>query len=242
RGAVAGSIGPTGDILEPSGPRTVAEATDIFREQASALADGGVDVLWLETLSSREECDAAATAAAETGLPYVMTVSFDTNGRTMMGLTPGDVRQFQQARETRPVAWGGNCGLGASEVVSALITAQRDNPLGEERLVAKANCGIPQYVDGKIVYSGTPDLMQRYAALSIDAGARIVGGCCGTTPAHLAAMRTVLDTHERGALPTLDAVEASLGSVSDGTRALFRGEATPKPARAGRRRPVRKAS
>ncbi|MEM9603627.1 MAG: betaine--homocysteine S-methyltransferase [Pseudomonadota bacterium] len=242
RVAIAGSMGPTGDILEPSGPRTVAEATDIFREQALALADGGADVLWLETLSSREESEAAVTAAAETGLPFVMTVSFDTNGRTMMGLTPTDVRQFQAAQATRPAAWGGNCGLGASEVVAALVTSQRETPLGVDALVAKANCGIPQYLDGKIVYSGTPEVMQRYAALAIDAGARIIGGCCGTTPAHLAAMRTVIDTHERGALPTLDAIEASLGSVSEGTRRLFRGETTPKPARAGRRRPVRKAS
>lgn len=243
--AVAGSMGPTGDILEPSGPRTVEEATEIFREQAFALADGGVDVLWLETLSSREEASAAVAAAAETGLPIVLTLSFDTNGRTMMGLTPGDVRQLQSELLSRPVAWGGNCGLGASEVVAALVTAQRElaTDAPAPALVAKANCGIPQYQDGKIVYTGTPELMAHYAALSIDAGARIVGGCCGTTPTHLAAMRKTLDTHERGDMPDIAEIERILGSVTDGTRALALGQATAKSTRTpSRRRPNRKAS
>jgi len=126
--AIAGSIGPTGDILEPSGPRTIDEATEIFSEQAHALADGGADVLWLETLSSREECIAGVRAAAETTLPIVVTMSFDTNGRTMMGLTPEDVLALQDELERKPVAWGGNCGLGASEVVAALLNVRAQNP------------------------------------------------------------------------------------------------------------------
>ncbi|MEM6988045.1 MAG: betaine--homocysteine S-methyltransferase [Pseudomonadota bacterium] len=242
--AVAGSIGPTGDILEPSGPRTIAEATDIFREQAAALADAGVDVLWLETLSSREECQAAVTAAAETGLPFVMTMSFDTNGRTMMGLTPTDVRELQLNCAVQPAAWGGNCGLGASEVIAALMTAQQQAPDDGHHpvLVAKANCGIPQYEDGKIVYSGTPEVMTKYTTLAIDAGARIIGGCCGTTPAHIKAMREQIDSHERGEMPTLAHVEAMLGEVTDGTRDLASGQVSRKAPRTSRRRPVRRAS
>lgn len=242
--ALAGSIGPTGDILEPSGPRTIAEATDIFREQAAALADGGVDVLWLETLSSREEITAAVTAAAETDLPFVLTVSFDTNGRTMMGLTPGDVRALQLEYPVQPAAWGGNCGLGPSEIISALTTAQVQAPDDGHRpvLISKANCGIPQYEDGKIVYNGTPEVMARYTELAIDAGVRIIGGCCGTTPAHIRLMRSVIDRHTRGAMPSLERIESELGEVSSGTRSLALGQLVNKPKRTGRRRPIKKAN
>ncbi len=239
--AIAGSIGPTGDILEPSGPRTIDEATEIFSEQAHALADGGADVLWLETLSSREECIAGVRAAAETTLPIVVTMSFDTNGRTMMGLTPEDVLALQDELERKPVAWGGNCGLGASEVVAALLNVRAQNPSAtSEPLVAKANCGIPQYEDGKIVYSGTPELMARYTELAIDAGARIVGGCCGTTPDHIRMMRDVINNHTAGAPPSLESVERELGELTKGTRALNSGAPAAQPVRTGRRRPARR--
>jgi 5-methyltetrahydrofolate--homocysteine methyltransferase len=98
-------------------------------------------------------------------------------------------------------------------------------------LVAKGNCGVPKFVDGAIRYDGTPELMAVYARMAIDAGARIVGGCCGTTPQHLRAMRDALEAHTRGAAPTLDEIEARLGEVSRGARAQWQGEAPRQPTR-----------
>ena len=217
---VAGSIGPTGEILEPLGPLGAAAARDAFTEQAVALARGGADVLWIETMSSKEEFEAAIAGARATGLPVVGTLSFDTNGRTMMALTPSDLAGMHGGHGL--AACGSNCGTGPSELVASIMnlaTAADPNAV----LVAKANCGIPQYVDGAIRYDGTPELMAAYACLALDAGARIVGGCCGTTPAHLRAMREALAAHARGSRPDVETIEARLGAVSTGARAQLKG-------------------
>lgn len=222
---VGGSIGPTGDILEPNGPLSIAEAADIFEEQARALADAGVDVLWLETLSSREEVEAAVLGAGRVGLPVVNTLSIDTNGRTMMGLTAADIIHLQPNLHPHPIACGTNCGVGASEVVAAVLNFF--NAAGEEQepiIVAKANCGIPEYVDGKIVYNGTPELMARYVELAMDAGARIIGGCCGTSPEHIKAMRVAMDQHIPQEKPSLEVILRDLGSVSKGAQAQLSGD------------------
>jgi len=230
---VAGSMGPTGEILAPNGALPIEAARDAFREQAQALAEGGADMLWIETLSSAEEIEAALLGAADAGLPVVLTVSIDTNGRTMMGLTASDVLRIARSTGTSPVAIGTNCGVGAAEVVAAIVnyeTARRgavadtDADAVAPPLVAKANCGIPQWQHGRIVYDGTPALMADYATLAIDAGARIVGGCCGTTPAHVAAMRAAVDAHARGASPDADTIEARLGEISLGARAQLAGD------------------
>ncbi|MCZ4316459.1 betaine--homocysteine S-methyltransferase [Comamonadaceae bacterium G21597-S1] len=221
--AVAGSMGPTGEIMEPIGPLTFAQARDAFAEQAAALAEGGVDVLWIETMSSAEEVQAAVAGAATTGLPIVCTLSFDTNGRTMMGLSPSDFAQLEQSLHPRLAACGTNCGVGAAEVVACIRNlAQAAGP--DVVLVAKGNCGIPQYVDGAIHYNGTPELMAVYARMALDAGARIIGGCCGTSPAHLRAMRDALDAHvPSGAAPELAHIVEALGEVSTGARAQWGG-------------------
>jgi methionine synthase I (cobalamin-dependent) len=220
--AVAGSMGPTGEIMEPIGPLTFDQARDAFAEQAAALAEGGADVLWIETMSSAEEVQAAVAGAATTGLPIVCTLSFDTNGRTMMGLSPSDFAQLEKALHPRLAACGTNCGVGASEVVACIRNlAQAAGP--DVVLVAKGNCGIPQYVDGAICYNGTPALMAVYARMARDAGARIIGGCCGTSPAHLRAMRDALDAHDAGATPALEQIVAALGDVSTGARAQWGG-------------------
>ena len=223
---VAGSMGPTGDILEPNGPLSKAEAADIFEEQAKALAEAGVDVLWLETLSSREEVEAAVEGAGRVGLPVVNTLSIDTNGRTMMGLTAANIMNLQPELHPHPVACGTNCGVGASEVVAAVLNFHNaaaensDKPL----IVAKANCGIPEYIDGKIVYNGTPELMSRYTEMAMDAGAKIIGGCCGTSPEHIAAMRKAMDAHTPLVKPTLEAIQQELGEVSKGAVAQLGGD------------------
>lgn len=223
---VAGSMGPTGEILEPNGPVSVEDAASAFKEQALALRDGGVDILWIETLSSTEEIHAAVSGASAAGLPIVATVSIDTNGRTMMGITAKDVIQLGSSLPGELVGVGTNCGLGAAEVVAAmcnLSTAAAEEG-NTALLIAKANCGIPEYVNGKIVYNGTPEIMRNYAKLVIDAGAHIVGGCCGTSASHVAAMREALDTHQKQSPPSLETIEASLGEVSRGAQAQMRGE------------------
>ncbi len=216
---VAGSIGPTGEILAPLGPLSPEDAADAFAEQAQALADGGADVLWIETMSSVEELSAAVAGATRTGLPYVCTLSFDTHGRTMMGVTPARVAQVMQALEPKPVAYGGNCGTGAAELVTAVLNIGEAAAAGDI-LVAKSNCGIPEFVQGHIQYSGTPELMADYARLCRDAGVRIIGGCCGTTAAHVKTMHQALLDHEPGDRPALETVVARLGEVSKGAQKL----------------------
>jgi methionine synthase I (cobalamin-dependent) len=222
-------------------------------------------------MSSKEEVAAAVAGAASAGLPIVCTMSFDTHGSTMMGVTTADFVAFGRTLPQRLAACGSNCGVGAAEVVAGMLNMARamqqtaqsvraevskppaspSIPQGERfqghasqlsddeevgaapALVAKGNCGVPKFVDGAIRYDGTPELMAVYARLALDAGARIIGGCCGTTPEHLRAMRNALDAHTRAAPPTMEQVQAQLGEVSRGARALWGGTAGPaaRPAR-----------
>lgn len=210
---VGGSIGPTGEIMQPVGALSHDEAVESFAEQAMALKEGGVDVLWIETMSSEEELRAAVEGAARAGLPIVTTMSFDTNGRTMMGITPKSFGAITAALPTQPVAIGANCGVGASELVATVLGISEARP--DAAVVAKGNCGIPQYVDGHIHYTGTPELMADYARIALDAGAKIIGGCCGTSPEHLASMRKSLESYTRGQRPTVELIEQRLGPVSE---------------------------
>jgi methionine synthase I (cobalamin-dependent) len=209
---VGGSIGPTGEIFQPVGPLSHEEGVAAFAEQAAALKEGAVDVLWIETMSSEEELRAAVEGAAKAGLPIVTTMSFDTNGRTMMGITPTAFGALTESLGVQPVAIGANCGVGASELVATVLGITAARP--DANVVAKGNCGIPQYVDGHIHYTGTPELMADYARLALDAGAKIIGGCCGTSPEHLAAMRRSLETYTRGSRPAVETIETRLGPVS----------------------------
>jgi 5-methyltetrahydrofolate--homocysteine methyltransferase len=210
---VGGSIGPTGEIFMPVGTFPYEEGVSTFEEQASALKEGGVDVLWIETMSSEEELRAAVEGAAKVGLPIVTTMSFDTNGRTMMGITPASFGALTQSLAAVPAAIGANCGVGASELVATVLGITKARP--DAKVVAKGNCGIPQYKDGHIHYTGTPELMADYARIALDAGARIIGGCCGTSPEHLAAMRQALEAYEGGERPSIEEVEKRLGPVSE---------------------------
>jgi len=220
---VAGSMGPTGEIYAPLGTLAPADARAAYREQAEALVRGGADVLWVETISSREEMEAAVEGASGLGCPVVCTMSFDTNGRTMMGLAPAELLREAAALPHPPLACGTNCGVGPAEtVLSVLNMARGADPA--PLVVAKGNCGIPQWADGRIAYDGTPALMAEYARLALAAGARIIGGCCGTTPEHLRAMRQALEACGRLDAPSLDAVVERLGAVSTGARAQYGGD------------------
>ena len=232
---VAGSMGPTGELFEPLGGLTMESTIQVFVEQAQALKRGGVDMLWVETLSSKEEVEAALTGASTADLPTVCTLSFDTNGSTMMGLTPGDFARLSHSLTIRPHAYGANCGLGPAETVCGILNlaaAARDGDV----LVAKGNCGIPEYLDGVISYGGEPELMAQYATLAFDAGARVIGGCCGTTFAHVRAMRKALDAHVQGGRPDASAVARELGEVSAGARAQLDGKLNADTVAVGRRR------
>ncbi|MFA3915785.1 betaine--homocysteine S-methyltransferase [Ruegeria hyattellae] len=215
---VAGSVGPTGEIFEPVGTFSHAEAVEMFHEQADALKAGGADVLWLETISAPEEFRAAAEGFALADMPWCGTMSFDTAGRTMMGVTSSDLAQLVETLPNPPIAFGANCGTGASDILRTVLGFAAQ---GTERpIISKGNAGIPKYVDGHIHYDGTPELMGQYAGMARDAGARIVGGCCGTMPDHLRQMRAALDNGTRGERPTLNQITAALGpftSASDGT-------------------------
>ncbi|SNT10884.1 betaine--homocysteine S-methyltransferase [Tropicimonas sediminicola] len=215
---VAGSMGPTGEIMAPMGPLTHDAAVEMFHEQAEGLKEGGADVLWVETISAPEEYRAAAEAAKRAGMPWVGTMSFDTAGRTMMGVTSANMVTLVGQLDHPPLAFGANCGVGASDLMRTVLGFTAMAP--EIPVVAKGNAGIPKYVDGHIHYDGTPELMARYAVLARDAGARIIGGCCGTTPEHLKAMRAALENTPPGPRPTLEQIAAELGgfsSASDGT-------------------------
>jgi 5-methyltetrahydrofolate--homocysteine methyltransferase len=225
---IAGSIGPTGEILQPAGTLSYDDAYQAFKEQADALKTGGADVLWIETISDANEAKAACEASLTTGLPVVYTMSIDTNGRTMMGVTPAELINLNSQLSQSVHACGTNCGIGASEVVAAIMNMQRAAKANDTNpvLVAKANCGIPEYLEGKIVYSGTPELMAEYARFVLDAGATIIGGCCGTTPEHIAAMKHALETHTPGETPNIDHLESILGPVTIGSKAQLNGDLT----------------
>ncbi|PTE16091.1 betaine--homocysteine S-methyltransferase [Pseudogemmobacter blasticus] len=229
---VAGSVGPTGEIFEPIGSLTHAAAVEIFHEQAEGLKEGGADVLWVETISAPEEYRAAAEAAALAGMPWCGTMSFDTAGRTMMGVTSAAMAEMVEKLPNPPIAFGANCGVGASDLMRTVLGFMAT---GSQRpVIAKGNAGIPKFHDGHIHYDGTPELMAEYAVLARDAGVRIIGGCCGTMPEHLKAMRAALESRPKGPRPTVEDIQAKLGafsSASDGTD----GEGPARRERRGRR-------
>jgi 5-methyltetrahydrofolate--homocysteine methyltransferase len=231
--AVAGSVGPTGEIMQPVGELSHALAVEMFHEQAEGLKAGGVDVLWLETISAPEEFLAAAEAFALADMPWCGTMSFDTAGRTMMGVTSSALAELVEGIENKPLAFGANCGTGASDILRTVLGFAAQGT--ERAIISKGNAGIPKYVDGHIHYDGTPALMAEYAVMARNSGAKIIGGCCGTLPDHLRAMREALDTQPRGERPALEQIVEALGpfsSASDGTG----DEVAPVRERRGRRK------
>lgn len=231
---VAGSVGPTGDIMQPVGDLSHADAVEMFHEQAEGLKEGGADVLWLETISAPEEFKAAAEAFALAGMPWCGTMSFDTAGRTMMGVTSAAMVSMVESLPNPPIGFGANCGTGSADILRTVLgfTAQ-----GTERpVISKGNAGIPKYHDGHIHYDGTPDLMADYAVMARDAGATIIGGCCGTMAEHLSSMRHALETRPRGERPSLEAIVDAVGAFSSDNDGTEEGAGEANEGRRSRRR------
>jgi 5-methyltetrahydrofolate--homocysteine methyltransferase len=184
---IAGSLGPTGQVMKPYGPMTPEQAFETFAEQAKALAEGGVDLLVIETMFAMEETDAAFNAARSvTDLPMVVSFSYDRGTRTMMGVKPKDVAK--KYKEMGATLVGANCGTTLENMES--IIKEYSETIPGFGLWAKPNAGIP-HIDIKTeqsVYDMTPEDMAGYTKKYIAMGARVVGGCCGSTPEHVAAI------------------------------------------------------
>ena len=190
---VLGSMGPTGQLMEPMGELTFDKAVEYFAAQAKALAEGGVDGIHIETLSDLQEVEAAVTGARQvTNLPITVTMSFDTHGRTMMGVTPETAVKEISAMDV--LAVGVNCGQTLVENLKALTAMRTAAP--DVFLIAKPNAGMPR-VDGEgdAIYDITPEIMAEYALRFGEQHVKMLGGCCGSTPQHMAVVKETMVTY-----------------------------------------------
>jgi methionine synthase I (cobalamin-dependent)/5,10-methylenetetrahydrofolate reductase len=219
---VAGSVGPLGNPLQTLRRIDAAELQAIYREQIEALVEAGVDVLFIETISRRQEMAAAieATRAIAPDLPIVGLMTFGEDGRTVHGERPGDLAAWMASLGADVV--GCNCSVGPREI---LDTLEEMSQQGDLYLAALPNAGAPQWVEGRCIYFSSPEYMATYARRFIrGCGARIVGGCCGTTPDHTRAMRGAI----RALHPTrIEVVDRTHEDASQAERL----EPTPLPER-----------
>lgn len=191
---VAGSMGPSGELLAPMGSMTPEQAKAGFAEQAKGLEAGGADVLWIETMSDLDEVACAIEGARSVSdLPVCATLSFDTAGRTMMGVSGADL--VARLRELKVAAMGANCGNNIADTEAAVREVLAHDP--GVPVISKANAGIPEFRGDQLRYDGTPEVMAAHAHRIREAGAQIIGACCGSTPEHIAYMSGVLN----GTLP-----------------------------------------
>jgi 5-methyltetrahydrofolate--homocysteine methyltransferase len=188
---VAGDIGPSGQIMAAIGGTLTPEiAREVFAEQARGLAAAGVDAMWVETMSDLTEAVAAVQGAKDAApdVPVIATMSFDTRGHTMMGVSPE--RAAEALLEAGAAAVGGNCGNGPEELIPVVEKMRAAFP--DAVLVAKGNVGQPMLVGMAVAYETTPEMMAGFARRFRDAGANVIGACCGSTPPHLRAMAETL--------------------------------------------------
>ncbi|MCS6993001.1 MAG: homocysteine S-methyltransferase family protein [Anaerolineales bacterium] len=190
---VFGDIGPSGELLKPLGKLAYEEAVEGFAEQAEGLLSGGVDAILIETMSDINEAKAAIEGVRRinSGIPLLVTFSFDTHGRTMMGIKPE-----KAAREIWALgvtAIGANCGRTLSETLTAIEQMRAAVP--EAVLMAKPNAGLPHTSGGDMVYDVTPAVMAEYAQKFAAQQVKIFGGCCGSGPEHIRAVAKALRQH-----------------------------------------------
>ncbi len=216
---VAGSMGPTGELMEPMGSMSSQACTSAFAEQAEGLAAGGADLLWIETISSLEEGEAAVAGARQAcDLPICLTMSFDTAGRTMMGVTGTAAAELATGLGIDAI--GANCGNNLADTEAAIRQMREVD--SDILIISKGNAGIPEWRGTELHYDGTPEVMAAYAVRAREAGAQLIGACCGSTPEHIALMRAVLDGDEP--VPEVEIVPATTTLV-----------AKPREGRSGRR-------
>ena len=186
---VAGSMGPTGELLMPMGNMSAKACEDAFAEQAAGLAAGGADLLWAETMSDLDEVEAAVRGARRAcDLPVAATMSFDTAGRTMMGVTGAELAE--RLGGLGLAAMGANCGNNVADTeaaVAAIAAAAPATPV-----ISKPNAGIPVWSGDSLVYDGSPEVLAAHALRARAAGVTVIGSCCGSTPAHTAKIAAVL--------------------------------------------------
>ncbi|MEW5959007.1 MAG: homocysteine S-methyltransferase family protein [Chloroflexota bacterium] len=220
---VLGSMGPTGVLMEPMGELTYDQAVGYFAEQAAALAEGGVDGIHIETMSDLNEAKAAIEGAHRaTQLPVTVTMSFDMHGRTMMGVRPEDAVKALWALDV--LAVGVNCGRTLEENLTALTAMRRAAP--EATLIAKPNAGLPRLEDGvEAVYDVTPEIMAEYALKFGAQHVKMIGGCCGSDPSHIAALRETLKDFAPPPLAEVLAANPAAGETAEeaGGRSRRRG-------------------
>ena len=205
---VAGSMGPTGELLLPMGNMSAAACEAAFAEQAEGLAAGGADLLWVETMSDLDEVEAAVRGARSAcDLPVTATMSFDTAGRTMMGVTGAELAERLDGLGL--AAMGANCGSNIADTEAAVVSAVAGST--GTPVISKPNAGVPVWSGDSLVYDGTPEVIAAHAHRARAAGVAVIGSCCGSTPAHTAKIAAVL----RGDEPPPD-IEP-LPSASPGT-------------------------
>ena len=194
---VAASVGPTGRFLEPVGDAGFAEMVEIFAEQIRALAEAGADLISFETFLDIRELRAGVIACRDVcTLPIIAQLTFDDGGRTVLGTPPEAAAVTLDALGVDII--GSNCGLGIDGIYAVL---ERMRAVTPRPLIAQANAGLPQLVDGCTVFPGTPEEMTAFHDRLISLGVRIIGGCCGTTPAHIRAIRAALGDRSQAWTP-----------------------------------------
>lgn len=220
---VGASIGPTGQFVEPLGEVTFDRMKAAFREQAEALITAGADLISLETFLDIKECRAAVIAIREVSatIPVIAMLTFDDNGRSVLG-TPPEAAAITLAAAGADII-GSNCGLGVDGIYDILCRMRTVTGLP---LISQANAGLPQLVGDCTIFPGTPDEMVAYHERMIDLGVRIIGGCCGTTPAHIRAMKLALASRQRAWLPEAGRCGATLLSSRSGWATIGAGAAT----------------
>jgi 5-methyltetrahydrofolate--homocysteine methyltransferase len=191
RAYVAADVGPLGEFLAPFGQVTYEQAVEAFTEQAATLAEAGVDALYIETMSDMNEMKAAIEGLRQggPGIPIFATFSFDHHGRTNMGVSPEQAAEALQALGV--AAFGANCGATLKMTEEAVAKMHQAAP--EAYLIAKPNAGKPHMDGREVVYDATPEDMAGYAVKFVALGARVVGGCCGSTPTHIQAIADITE-------------------------------------------------
>ncbi len=224
---VAGSMGPSGELLVPMGNMTYEACKEGFAIQAKGLTDGGADIIWIETMSDLDEVKAAYEGAKSVSdLPIVATMSFDTKAQTMMGVSAE--KAVTELSKLDLAAVGANCGNNLPDTEAVMLKMRQINP--SITLIVKSNAGIPEWVGEDLIYSGSPEVMGAYADRMRTENIQLIGGCCGSGPEHIALMRAVID----GVIPVPDVDVAE-------TTANVNGVTSDASRRENRRRRRRKA-